>query len=149
MANPQYVPQLLSEQAGFKLSKKGYEVPSARLVEREYFRISNQMKEVTPFELSLSIPADAFLMITVTSWNSDRFISDGKLDAAFDLVLVRANDGATLWKKSVPKRAYAMEAPRNGSFTNHDRQEEMVELISGNLLRDFPKAIRPGPELEK
>lgn len=149
VANPQYVPQLLGGYAGNFFLKKGYEVPNPRLVEREYFRISNQTKEVTPFELSLSIPADAFFVITVTSWDSEDFIPRGAVSAAFDMVLVRANDGATLWKKNVPKRAYVLEAPRNSSFTNHRRQEEMVEMISGHLLRDFPKTVQLNQGLEK
>jgi len=142
VANPQYVPQLLSGEAGALINERGYEVIDPRLVEREYFRISNHTKEVTPFELSLSIPTDAFFVITVTQWNAEDFIPSGAVSAAFDLVLVRANDGETLWKKSVPKRVYVLEEPRNSSFTNHRRQEEMMAMVSGALLRDFPKASK-------
>jgi hypothetical protein len=139
-ADPQYAGTVLTRDLGDVLRRKGYGVANQSVVDREYFRVSSESKAVTPFELSLAVPVDAFLMLTVTYWNSNYFVTDGKVDAAFEMVMVRANDGTTLWTKKIPKQNFALEAPQNSSFTYRKRQEEMIESIARDLMKDFPKA---------
>jgi len=138
VANPQYVPGLLTQKAASTVVRKNFKVSDPRFVEREYFRVANRSKDVTPFELSLSIPADAFLFITVTSWDSQYFSTDGKIEASFALALIRAGDGETLWNKKVPRQTFGLDAPMNGDLTYPKRQEELVEKITAQVMRDFP-----------
>jgi hypothetical protein len=138
-ANPLFVQEGLSKGIAMQVVRKGYDLVRPSLVEREYWRISNQSKSVTPFELSLSIPADAFLIVTVTQWNSDDFLTRGQVWAAFEAALVRASDGETLWLKTVPRLRYDLNDATSSPILIIKRQDELLDDIALRLMKSFPR----------
>jgi hypothetical protein len=138
-ANPLYVQRELAKGAYRALYKKGYEIVSPALVEREYARISTEKTAVSPFELSLSIPADAFLMITVTDWDSEDFTVRGRALVGFKLAIIRAKNGDMLWQKEIPRRYFELSNGGSSTIVPYKRQEELLDDISFRITKDLPK----------
>jgi len=139
-ANPLFVQETIQRAVTKKIILDGYDSFDPDYVERAYFKISNTGKDVTPFELSLAIPADAFLLITIKQWNSEYYLSEGQIAAAFELILVRANDGQVLWSKQFPRRMFELDEDSNSSdIHNSRRQDEILEHITNRIMKGFPK----------
>lgn len=139
-ANPLFIQDFFDRETGRLLLKKGYEVVGSQVVRRAIAEVEVQQKAATPFELSLTVPADAFFLLTITQWNSERFSAEGRVEAGFEIALIRSNNGEVLWTKKIPRRLYRLDQYSSSSMVpNHRRQEELLQDIAFRLIKDFPK----------
>lgn len=137
-----FVQNQIVSSAGEALKRKGFVLADSHLAAQKFYELTHQHQDVTPFELSLSIPADSFLMIIINRWDPEEFFEEGRIRASFDINLFRTADSALLWKKSVRGEMFQLPNVESATLPVHKRQDEFLDRMTSRLLSDFPKVNR-------
>lgn len=139
--DPMYVQKRIYVTLGRKLRTKNYEVADPVKVFTNFNTLAWMRKEVDLKELSNRVPADAYMFVTVTLWDTDEFDKTGIMHAGYMLQLLDGKTEKMIWQKQVEKKRIRIRQNQNniGSFTAY--YDEAIEMFALDMLKKFPKRL--------
>ena len=95
--DPMYVQKRIYVTLGRKLRSNNYEVSDPVKVFTNFNTLAWMRKEVDLKELSSRVPADAYLFVTITLWDTDEFEKTGIMQAGYMLQLLDGKTEKMIW----------------------------------------------------
>ncbi|MBI4970771.1 MAG: hypothetical protein HZC17_02905 [Candidatus Omnitrophica bacterium] len=139
--DPLYVQKRVYVTLGRALRHKKYEVADPVSVFTNFNSLAWQRKEVDLKELSKRVPADAYLFVTITLWDTDDFDKIGMMNAGYLLQLLDGKTEKLIWQKEVPKKRFRIRQNQNRIAAFTQFYDEMIETFALDMLKKFPKHV--------
>lgn len=94
-------------------------------------------RELDIEDITVSIPADWLLLVTITMWEADKFDRKGEGEFSYQAVVVDTRRKEAIWTKT--EEGVRFKAP--SKTLPYNRQGgEMLSVLAKRILREFPKA---------
>ena len=134
--DPRFVPKMLNQFITDRTFKNGYLVFIPEEVGPQFDRVTRETKEFPMENLSKTIPADGFLLMTLTQWDAESFDRTGTLTVGFDAVLVDAKSKRAVWSN----KASGLRLKTPGKDTFYSKyQKDLLNELADRILKGFPK----------
>lgn len=134
--DPQYVPQTLEKILVQKMFDHGFNVfmPHQVAPTLKYLKVFEA--ELPVERLKETIPADAFLVVTLMEWDSEKYDRDGVLRTSFDAILVDGTTKKVVWSNQAKELKIT---PPSEDMLYSKYQDEVLKLLVNRILKGFPK----------
>ncbi len=141
--DPQFVSKTLSELICQKVLEKGYLIYTPDQMQPELTRLQVFENEFPIEKLKESFDANAFLMITITDWDAEKYDTTGIVRAGFEALLVDAKTKQVVWTN----RAVKMKLkPPSDDFLYSKYQRDILQDLANRILKGFPKKAWEEPK---
>lgn len=139
--DPMYVQKRIYVTLGRKLRSKNYEVADPVRVFTSFNSLAWMRKEVDLKELSTRVPADAYMFVTITLWDTDEFEKTGIMHAGYMLQLLDGKTEKMIWQRQVDNKRIRIRQNQNniGSYTAF--YDEAIEIFALDMLKKFPRHL--------
>ncbi|GEM_PF-2919728 len=139
--DPTYVTKRIYVTVGRKL-RRNYEVADPVQVFNHFNTLALRFKEVDLKEFARRVPADAYMFITVTQWDTDEFDKTGIMYGGYMVQLIDGKTEKLIWEKHAENKRLRIRQNQNdiGSYAKY--YDELIELFALEIIKKFPRKIQ-------
>jgi len=134
--DPRYVPGTLEQMITERIFENGYLVYTPEQIAPQFGQLTLFKQEFPIEQLSQYFDAGAFLLITLTEWNADKFDRNGTVKVGFQAVLVDAQTKKVVWSNEAT--GMKLKTPSD-DFLYSKYQRDVLNDLAKRILKGFPK----------
>ncbi len=139
--DPEYVKKRIYVVLGRTLRRRKYEIADPVRVFAAFNTLAYRSDEVLLDSLYKRVPADAYLFVTITQWDTDEFDRTGIMYTSYVAQLIDGKNKKMIWEKTRENKRFLVRQNQNdiGSYTAF--YDELIDLIALDMLKKFPKKL--------
>jgi len=136
--DPEMVQRTLNRVLTDSLIRKGYLVYKPEDV-GPYFNELTVLEEEGFSAKQLNIhfkDVNAYLYVTLTKWDAEKFDSNGKVEVSFQSLLIHASSNQIIWSAELENKTFGV--PSKG-LKYRKYEPDVLNAIAAKMLRGFPR----------